>query len=483
MPKGSRLSQSTMIGALDPEDASRLISAAADIALVIDPDGTVQDLAFRDSDFEGVLANTTSWRGRKLSDMVTAESRPKAAALLDAALADGDSQLRHLNHAASAGPGPGVAVEYAAVRTRQGGPIIAFGRDLRPIAALQQRLVDAQQAISRDYAALRQIQARYRLLFDTAPEPLVVVDANTMRVTEINEAGRALPGAGKRLAGKPLTDLFETADRAAVQRFLAAVRTAGRADSVRARLVGADAEEGGDVALSASLLTEDDTSIIIVRLLPRTAVVTDPSELSDRLLSALEQAPDAFVFTGPDGNILAVNSAFLAMAQLASADQARGANLENWLGQSGVDVPVLLANLRQRGAVRLFRTTIRGAAGLTSEVEISAVAVFGSELASYGFAIRDVGRRLEEPAASSEPTAVMPRSVEQLTELIGRVSLKDLVRDATDVIERLCIEAALELTGDNRASAAEMLGLSRQSLYVKLRRYGLGDLDDQGDDP
>ena len=36
--------------------------------------------------------------------------------------------------------------------------------------------------------------------------------------------------------------------------------------------------------------------------------------------------------------------------------------------------------------------------------------------------------------------------------------------------------AALELTRDNRASAAEILGLSRQSLYVKLRRYGLGDL-------
>ena len=66
-------------------------------------------------------------------------------------------------------------------------------------------------------------------------------------------------------------------------------------------------------------------------------------------------------------------------------------------------------------------------------------------------------------------------SVEQLTELIGRVPLKDLVREATDVIERLCIEAALDLTSDNRASAAEMLGLSRQSLYVKLRRYGLGD--------
>jgi DNA-binding NtrC family response regulator len=68
-----------------------------------------------------------------------------------------------------------------------------------------------------------------------------------------------------------------------------------------------------------------------------------------------------------------------------------------------------------------------------------------------------------------------------MTELVGRVSLKELVRDTTDIIERLCIEAALELTGDNRASAAEMLGLSRQGLYSKLRRYGLGDLDSDDD--
>ena len=54
-------------------------------------------------------------------------------------------------------------------------------------------------------------------------------------------------------------------------------------------------------------------------------------------------------------------------------------------------------------------------------------------------------------------------------------ALKELVRETTDVIERMCIEAALKLTGDNRATAAEMLGLSRQSLYVKLRRFGLAE--------
>ena len=53
--------------------------------------------------------------------------------------------------------------------------------------------------------------------------------------------------------------------------------------------------------------------------------------------------------------------------------------------------------------------------------------------------------------------------------------LKDIVRDSTTLIERLCVEAALKLTDDNRASAAEILGLSRQGLYSKLKRFGIDD--------
>jgi DNA-binding NtrC family response regulator len=51
--------------------------------------------------------------------------------------------------------------------------------------------------------------------------------------------------------------------------------------------------------------------------------------------------------------------------------------------------------------------------------------------------------------------------------------MKDLVRDTTDVIEKMCIEAALNLTGNNRASAARVLGLSRQALYLKMNRFGI----------
>jgi transcriptional regulator PpsR len=180
-----------------------------------------------------------------------------------------------------------------------------------------------------------------------------------------------------------------------------------------------------------------------------------------------------------DGRVITANAAFLELAQLPTEEQARGESLTRWIGRTGVDLDILTANLRQHGSVRLFSTTLRGELGEAAEVEISAVTVMNGGQPCFGFAIRDVGRRLQrEPRIER----ALPRSLEHLTELIGRVALKDLVREATDVIERLCIEAALNLTGDNRASAAEMLGLSRQSLYVKLRRYGMGDPEAAGAD-
>jgi len=95
----------------------------------------------------------------------------------------------------------------------------------------------------------------------------------------------------------------------------------------------------------------------------------------------------------------------------------------------------------------------------------------------FGFLIREATRwHAGSAEANADPTPVAGRSVDQLTELVGRVPLKELVREAADVIERLAIEAALKLTDDNRALASDLLGLSRQSLYIKLHRYGLGDL-------
>lgn len=95
----------------------------------------------------------------------------------------------------------------------------------------------------------------------------------------------------------------------------------------------------------------------------------------------------------------------------------------------------------------------------------------------------DAGRTLIDPDSDADLRGVaVPRGGarmllddERLRDLLGRVPLREIVRGTTDRIERYCIAAALELTRGNRASAAAMLGLSRQSLYVKLRRFGMAD--------
>jgi DNA-binding NtrC family response regulator len=47
------------------------------------------------------------------------------------------------------------------------------------------------------------------------------------------------------------------------------------------------------------------------------------------------------------------------------------------------------------------------------------------------------------------------------------------VEEAVSVLEQHYIEEALDLTRGNRTATADLLGLSRQSLYVKLKRYGM----------
>jgi transcriptional regulator PpsR len=464
------------LGNLDVEAAARLISAAADVALVVDQQGVIRDLALNSEELS--KEGYADWLGQPWSATVTAESRPKIEALLrDASSANG-STWRHINHPSARGSD--VPVLYSAIRLGKAGRVIAVGRNLRPVAQLQQRLVEAQQSLERDYARLRQAETRYRLLFQMASEAIVIVDAASDKVLEANPAATRLLGASARqLGGRQFAEAFDAASARAIGALLGRVRTAGQGDELRVRLKAGRQP----LLLSVSLFQQDREAQFIVRLAPAQNGGIAPASVTavphrSAALRALEASPDGFVVTDGEGRLLSANRAFLDVVQCAAEEQIRGKSLSEWLGRPGADLGVLLANLRQHGAVRLFATTLRGELGSTTEVEISAVAAPDAEEPVLGFVIRSVGRRLPTTATSERE---LPRSPEQLTELIGRVPLKDIVRETTDVIERLCIEAALQLTGDNRASAAEMLGLSRQSLYLKLHRYGLGELDGSGD--
>ena len=458
---------------VDPLSASKLIGATADIALVIDAKGIVRDMALGSDDLS--QEGPEAWLGRAWVDTVTVESRIKIEEIMRDAASKTAPRWRQVNHPSPRGAD--LPIRYSAVQVNDDGRIVAVGRDLRGMAALQQRLFDAQQSLEREYAKLNHGETRYRLLFQISTEAVLVVDATTQRVIEINPAAdRLLSKRFKRTVGRALPEFFEPASLGALQAMLETVRYAGKAEEIPVRLVDVPDEH----VLAASLFRQDNCSHFLLRL--SSANTAGNGSIIPRakstLLKVVEQLPDGFVVTDPHGQILTANTSFLDMTQLGTEEQARSLTLDQFIGEPGIDFNVIAANLREHGSVRNFATRISGQNGAVDDVEITAVSALDGEQPCLGFTIQYSGRRAAKPSRSSNPT--MTRSVEQLTELVGRVPLKDLVRESTDIIERLCIEAALELTQDNRASAADMLGLSRQSLYVKLRRYGLGELDQDG---
>lgn len=446
-------------GDLPADAAVRGMVAACDLALLVDGNGIIEEVTLGTADL--VDHGVRNWLGQRWIDTVQLESRGKIQSLLAGTGEPG--RWRQVNHSTVGGDLP---MRYLAIPAGNDGRILAVGRDMRAAAAQQQRLLRTQQAMERDSLQLRQLEARYRLLFDSTQDAIIVIDAVSRRIADINPAARQLTGFGSHaIDGQAFTALVAAEDREAVSAQLGAVAAAAQPHPARIHL------GNGDICLmTATLFRQDRGSFLLVRLRP----LVDGANGERPLLEVLERMPDAFVLTNQSLDILVSNGAFLDMVHGTRRDDINGQPLSRFLGRPGIDLGLLEQQLREHGAVRNFATIVRAQDGREDEVEVSAVTSVEGGETRHGFSLRSTRRPINIAANDQQ----LPRSVEQLTELVGRVSLKEIVRESTDLIERLCIEAALTYTADNRASAAEILGLSRQSLYSKLHRHGLGNLSE-----
>ena len=466
----STTSPAHVLGQLNPDEVAHIVQASADISLTLSSDGIIQSIAFGNPDLRS--PSLESWVGKNWLDVVTSESRPKIQALLQDANETSLSRFRQINV-----PSPGSAdlpLLCATLKVGSTGQIIALARDLREISLLQQRLVDAQQAIERDYTRLRQLETRYRVLFEMASEAVIVLDANTFKVIEANPRAADLLGDSvKKLSGRLLMDYLTKGDRIQVQSLLSKVAYTSTVAELNTSILS-----GQEVYLSAAPFRNENQSLILVTL-KRSGELVDrhDSNAQSLVIQALEKAPDGFIVTNSAGKILTANQAFLRLIMSDKLEQILNEPLDRWLERSSVDLRVMLSNLHEKGSIKLFATSIRDSFGTLHPVEISAVSVPYPH-ACLGFTIREVGSRIR---SKIQPEESITRSSEELTQLVGRLPLKEIINETTDLIEQLCIKAALDLTRGNRVSASEMLGLSRQSLYIKLRKYDLSDQSKDSD--
>ncbi len=458
---------SNSIDLIDASLAADIVSHVADTVLVMDAQGIIENVL--NVQAPG-LSHLKQLIGKSWIESSTLESRKKVESLLLPPNSENTQKWRQIN--LSVPNNPDLPLMVTVLHITKDNKILGIGRDLRNLANLQQRLVEAQQAIETDYLRLRCAEARYRQLFDLSINAHVIIDGDTSKIIEANSVAQSLMAEkGRRMLGRPMAEFIDMNDFTELQELLSASRNINTPKKASVKLV----KNGTLAEITVNFLREENQTVFLINVMPLSQIredfKLDPN--NERLLNAIQFSTDAFVITDLDGKIMTSNQTFLEMTQQEKASDLLDEPIDNWLGRASIDMRIILNNLKDKNSIKHYITSIvpyGNSSGM--EVEVSAVKVV-NDLESYiGFSIRHIGQRLSQ---RSQATSDLKQTATKLTELVGRVPLKDIVSETTDMIEKMCIMSALELTMNNRVSASEMLGLSRQSLYIKMRRFGITD--------
>ncbi len=432
--------------------------AQPDVTLILDLDGVIQHVTLSNDVSE---ETGEDWRGRPWTETIADSGGAKVTRMVEDARERGVSAFRQVNQRFPSGLE--LPMEYTTVRLGGQSGLIAIGRNLKAVAELQSRLVAAQQAMEQDYWKLREVETRYRVLFDASNEAVLLLSADMLQIVEANPAAIRALGFAR---GRRLLMEIPTEDREPFQAMLHRVRQSGRSPGTLLHL-----GPNRDAWIArATLMASEPGQMFMVQLAPAGGqqLAESPRE-QITFDDFIERLPDAFAIIDRGGIVLRANRAFLDLVQVGAEGAVLNERLGRWLSKPGADLPVLIANLNRHGSVRLFSTSIQGELGSETAVEISAVGNTGGKANHIALLIRDISRRL----APSESVASLQSALAAVIDQSDKTSLRELVRDTVGLVERHYIAAALDLAEGNRTAAAEILGLSRQGFYKKLAQYGM----------
>lgn len=466
MRSGSTTWSSGLIPMIEPEVVTEIISHIADLALIITPEGVVS----------GVMSNPNfkarsgleRLEGKPIQDDLTGPSIPKFDARLKEFVEAGGASVRpvEINHAAKDG-NPELPVRYSFHHVGTDGAVLMLGHDLRPIAEMQQQLVAAQIALEKDYEAQREYDTRLRVLMAATRKITLFVSVATGEIVDCNPAAAALFGKSRAdFVGSTLSEHIEDGQgRNLLQNLVEAASQQGESEvDVKAR------KSDRPFMLHPTLFRSTGAQMLLCRLSDSQRGELQSDSLRDQMIGLFENGSDGIVFVNGAGTILTANESFMQLAEVTHTQAIKGRSIIDFLGRGNVDLNVIRDNAARSGSMRLYATRLINEHGAEIAVEIATSHFTAGGEPVFALVMRDASRNETMRPAGQQVTDVDMRSV---IELIGSQTLKDIVAKTTDVIEKMCIETAVDLTSNNRVAAAEMLGLSRQSLYVKLRKYDL----------
>jgi transcriptional regulator PpsR len=473
IPQAEARWTSGLVPNINPETVSEIITQVADVAILITPQGIVSGVTtnpgFRPKE------RFSSFIGTDLRHTLMIESVTKFnARLAEIEKSKVATRLIEVSHVAN-GDYPKFPVRYSFHSVADGTAILMLGRDMRTIAEMQQQLVNAQISLEKNYETRREHDLRFRVLMAWLEDAVIFVSLSDRLVQDCNPAALSMFGkSGNQLIGSTFDQLFEDGTKEQVTERLVNVARDEAHSQVSLKPRGSNLT----VSVSPMVFRVGGEQLLLCRISSTVVGTLKSDSLQDNLSGLYDRGMDAIVFVSSAGDILSANGAFQTLTDVAHASALKGRSVADFLGRGGVDMKVMLENAARTGTMRIYTTKVVGEYGSERAVEISITHLTTGADPVFALVLRDTSRL---DGARTETQQLGEVDMQSVIELIGSQSLRDIVAKTTDVVEKMCIETAVELTSNNRVAAAEMLGLSRQSLYVKLRKYGLLRASSDGD--
>jgi len=304
--RGTKYWNSGAIPLIAPEILGDIIAQVADVGVVVSETGTVLSVLVNpDND---AFRELERWEGKDLRSVLTIESVAKFESRL-AEFLGSRKPVRpvELNHT-DAGGRWDTPVRYSFHRIGPDGAILLLGRDLRPIAEMQQQLVEAQLSLERDYETQREYDTRFRVLMDSTTEAVLFVSVQSGEILDANGAATALlERTVENLVDNQLSGCFEGRKRGDMVDSLATQAISDLNKKTTVNLRG----NGPNVDIFPTLFRAAGERILLCRLVPVDASKAKSDDLSSNLRALYLEGPEAIVFTSDSGDVLSANDAFL----------------------------------------------------------------------------------------------------------------------------------------------------------------------------
>lgn len=437
-----------------PELAKTFVNLSSDIALVLDDGGVIHQVVQGTSP---TLAAAHHWVGRRWIDTVTRETRIKVTQLLKEVTSTGLARKREINH--PVGEGGNLAVAYTAIRLGVNGPLLAVGRDLAVISAIQQRFLGAQQEMERSYWQARQAESRYRVLFQVATDAILVADAETFDILDANQAASKLFDMPvDQIVGRSVSFGFERHTHNAINELLVNARNNGQQADIRVRLMG----KISATIMSATQIRADNA----MRLLVRVRTMDMPGaevNLNTTLARLVDSANDSVVVTDSFGRIQMANPAFLKLAQMSSETEVKGRPLMDWISVTDEHFASILAQVRGHGITQRIHSQLLSSNAMIRPVEFSCALLTEGEQECIGFTIRPLADIAKEVLPGPD---TLQLALTQLCANVGNLPLPELIRQGAELLERNFVRLAMAQSNADPFAAASLLGIEQQQMRL-----------------